>query len=673
MPMSRTSSNFSLRRADSLPARRSLFALVFREKFAAALCCFLIWAIILGVPRLRTLAVYQVSSDDDVAKAGLWLAPLAAPFASLDFRAQEAARVREFAARHADDARVQVWALSRKGQLNRAKDWEPLLQKFPQEAWIRAAYMVALSGEFQSGRVPGTLNTLSGTPVPREKKPSFSSLEIQKVLVICQRGARLEPENSFWNWMEALFLFGARRDSEALNAIAKGSHKKYYDDHVLEVSRHQTDAESRFRALALEQKITASQGMAFPHLSQWRRVSSLATWQALQKQKRGDWNGGLQIRADVARLSSLLREQNGYVLTTLTGRTCAAIAQRAGAAWPAFAPREDSKRKLFWINHFARQCQAHNRADLTRETLRDGQRARLIMDAIQNSTDLLMSYPGIPDRLFVKMLNLNWLGTSLVMQLLFTLPFWGILGLILWLRRVPGDEKNVLSVSAICAAVFLSTFAVGSFAIFQGAGWNNFFGTNFTALDERITLLRWYIALAPLFVGSLLIGLLGAWRQRRIKLAENETGGSQSLENHFFWQRGLWIIIFVLLLVSSTVCLLHLSGTATSSAFTSDEMSGRVIEFLLSPWFLLNLLIFALAWWIFSSIWLISPAMQPFFGGNLKWFRQTLGATLVGGSVLYLALLIISVQLRQPVEMTFGNYLRRGEMATLKSSIGLLP
>ena len=227
-----------------------------RKRFFGPLCFLLLWAILLGTPRLRALAVYQFLSDDDVSKAALWLAPLAR------FFPQRHENYEAFAARYPDDARVQWWATGDLG-FERAQNLEPLIRRFPQEAWLHADYMISLCSGFQTGRVPGTLAApATGIASPPEKPANLNATQIKRALEVCRQGAQLEPQNCFWDLMEALLLFGARRDDEALQVLQRGAQKKFYDDHVLEMSRIRLEVREISRPLLVEEKLPTLVGDA---------------------------------------------------------------------------------------------------------------------------------------------------------------------------------------------------------------------------------------------------------------------------------------------------------------------------------------------------------------------------------------------------------------------------
>lgn len=633
-----------------------------RKWWLGPLWFFLVWAIIWGVPRLRSLAVYQIASDDEVAQAALWLAPLSR-FWPQQSRADSG---QAFVARYPDDARVQAWGLNNGGGIvGDAESWKPLIQRFPDQAWLRSGCIIRLLNKYQSGRVPGTLLTIPGTPVPPERPSNFSIPQLNQAISLCREGATLEPQNCFWDLMQAHFLFGARRDDEALRVLQSGSRKMYYDDHLWEETRKMLEVENLRRSLILEEKIAQSQSVVFSHTTHLRNITRLVTWKAMQKQARGDWKSGLQLRADMARLSYLVSEQSGYVLTTLTGLACMGITWRAGASGPKNLTLNRAARQKFWMNHFIQKCRAHGRPDLAKETLRNGQRAMQIAEETQRVVTLYPYYSGVPESLYVKILGLNWLGATLLMQLLITLPCWLFLSGLLWWKRVTGEERSLGAVFLIWLALVLLCGAVTAIGFFYGGANNLLFPNTLLVPDDLISLLRWFIALSPLFLGALFCGVLGAWRKCKLW---RDLDSSQMLDENFFMRPVLRRIVWLLLILLIATCLgIALRNGGFISLFSPLGTLDWFLEFFQSSWFALNLLFFALAWWIFSGVWLAPQKARPLTGENLKWYRQSLGMALVGGSMLYLSLLMVSLQVRRPAEVAFDTLMQRGEMAVLRS------
>lgn len=639
----------------------------FRPRLTGVLAFCLIWAVILGVPRLRVLATYQFFSDESVARAGLWLTPLAR------FFPQRTDDHKALAAQYPDDPRVQTWAVEGIG-LERAQNLEPLLRRFPNQPRLHAEYLIHLCSNFRSGRVPGTLAAPApGVAPPPEQTANLSTRQIERALEVCRQGNKLEPQNCFWDMMAALFLFGARRDGEALQAIQNGSQKKYFDDHRHEETRDRIAVQELKRPMLAEGKLTIISSQLFPHLGRYREVSRLATWRAMQDQARGDWKSGLKIRAAMTRLGARMSEQNGTYITTLVGFAVQGVPLRAGAPIPPGWPGNRRQHLTRWAAVFANQCRAHNQNDLSGDVVRDAASSTK-RDAQLRSVAVPTLWSGAADRTWMLLGSLNWTGASLLMQLLLTFPAWLLLSVLLFWKRVPGPERSNSASFVVWLAVALVCVGVSWQAVYgSGGGINLLSGAGVS--DPLQGALRWMIALGPLLLGALFCGVAGAWRHRlawRTIDADNRT--------HFIVmrpavRRGVWLALALLLLISGVVMFAVLSGTKTPvwnwNNFLNDPVTW-ILGFLTSPYFTLNLMAFAVAWWIFSSLWLMPGAARPIAGENLKWYRRTLGMALFCGSTLYLALLLISLQVRQPVEMAIEDILQRGEVAVLRSKAGAL-
>ena len=637
----------------------------------------LVWTIIFAVPRVRTLAFYQFTSDDDVAKAALYVAPLAR------FFPQRYADYQGLAARYPDDPRVLAWSVWDNG-FEGAQNLEPLLKRFPNEAWLHAQYLVSLCGGFQSGRVPGTLAASAvGVAPPTEQPANLKAPQIKRAIEVCRQGAKLEPQNCFWDLMEALFLFGARRDNEALQVVQRGSHKRYYDDHVLENTRKHLEVDELNRPLLAEEKLLTLNYTLLPHLGRIREVARLATWKAMQKQARGDWKNALQIRADIARLGTKIREQDGFYITTLVGFAVQSLPYRAGATALPNWPTLSSNQTLLWAKHFANQCRAHGQEDLAAEALREGENSAQLQSHLQGLMTPPAIVSGISNRDWITMLGLNWLSASILMQLLLTLPFWVFLAALCWWKRVPGEERSGGAVFLIWLAVMLVCLSVAGATIYLGGGWArwegfalNGFTTPKAVFGAAASVLRWLIALSPILLGALFCGIVGAWRHRKQWRVFDSNAGNTAVIRPVL-RRNIWFVFGSLILIFGGIALGNANSGAVAVRFTFDDFlidpAAFIIGFVISPLFALNIMVAAVFWWIFLGVWLTPRDMKAATGENLKWYRKMLGATLIYNSALYLLLLLVSVQVRYPVEIAFDNYLQRGEMAVLKTSLGTLP
>ena len=287
----------------------------------------------------------------------------------------------------------------------------------------------------------------------------------------------------------------------------------------------------------------------------------------MQKQARGDWKNALQIRADMARLGAKMRDQDGFYITTLVGFAVQSLPYRAGAAVPANWPAQSRNQRQLWAKHFANLCRAHGRADLARQAELDGKISAQLQQQLQSLTTSPSILAGVSNRDWILMLGLNWLGASLLMQLLITLPLWAFLALLFWWKRVPGDERSSGAAFLIWLALMLVCLSVAGATMYAGGGWANWDGFALNGIatppalqDLVVSVLRWLIALAPILLGALFCGILGAWRHRKEWHAFDANVENTELMRPAL-RRAVWLVIGALIFITSAAALYTVSNS----------------------------------------------------------------------------------------------------------------
>lgn len=115
-----------------------------------------------------------------------------------------------------------------------------LFKRFPTDAallaWSCGAHIQNLS---LTTRIPGPLS--SGSPNWSVQIPEKMRYPVRvdytaipkwvPVIAKARRGQKLEPQNGFWWWLEAMALLGARQDEAVWSVLKAGSSKTVFDDH----------------------------------------------------------------------------------------------------------------------------------------------------------------------------------------------------------------------------------------------------------------------------------------------------------------------------------------------------------------------------------------------------------------------------------------------------------
>jgi len=93
----------------------------------------------------------------------------------------------------------------------------------------------------------------------------------------CNRGAQLEPNNTFWDWMKIVGLMGARRDGEVWPVLRAAKSKTAYDDHLGDLSAAALRAERKeFGLMAPLDEFNAEENSISTELSMGSQMEEVA-------------------------------------------------------------------------------------------------------------------------------------------------------------------------------------------------------------------------------------------------------------------------------------------------------------------------------------------------------------------------------------------------------------
>lgn len=177
---------------------------------------------------------------------------------------------------------------------------------------------------------------LSAEPLRGAQDRPIDRAAFERALTDAQRGAALDPSNAFFPTMEALTLYGLKRDSEAQAALHRAAQCPRFDDGV------RTEMQGTIRLLetalgpqlALTQTAVAAATL-FPHYASFRALARLATVQAMQKEQAGDIKSGLALRRSVMALGESVSQQSNNYVGALVGNAMVAIASSRPGGAPA--------------------------------------------------------------------------------------------------------------------------------------------------------------------------------------------------------------------------------------------------------------------------------------------------------------------------------------------------
>ncbi|RYG71395.1 hypothetical protein EON80_05285 [bacterium] len=270
--------------------------------------------------------------------------------------------------------------------------------------------------------LPGTLGPLS-YPYSELPRLQMTPAEIAIGLQLARRGQLLEPDNTFFDWMAARFLFAARRDNEAVKTLIAASHKTDFDMHWRELIAGGFTALERVQPLLAEEKMTILNGLTLPHLSTLRHISAMTLWAAMQREMAGDAAGALEIEGALARLQKVSFDKRFFTVEKMVAGSgiYAAWSANSTIRWARVLNvgkpklKALSSRKLYldrYFNSFVTYTEALNRPDLTKEATL--MKPHLLnfwqkQDSQQNPEDALYRSSGGPSTY----LHLAWWAATL--------------------------------------------------------------------------------------------------------------------------------------------------------------------------------------------------------------------------------------------------------------------
>lgn len=615
-----------------------------------------VWLVVLSVPTLRLMLRVQVRGD---SVHRIMMDELPMPLS--DWLHQGDSRLfKELLRRYPNDVRVQAKAAEEATDSKvRTQRYDRLIQRFPREVWLVANRLRYTAQWFNDDRVAGDLQTMPGSPPPRRK--NFTAHELAQAIAIAKKGQQLEPDNSYFDWMLAYFLFAAYRDTEALAVLHEGAQKPRYDDHTLQDVQASIAVHELIRPLLFEEKLAISAALLLPQFAKHRQVARLAVWEGVKAERAGDHARALCIYGDVARSGARMRESSHYLIQSLVAIALEAI------AWQGVERKlsKAEEKRLYTLHYrhapaerarvlsqrFARYAAAHGRADLAAEVRRNGEAVARFREQVHFPVDIIA---GFPDWKFARVLALRWASAALLPQLLLTAFVWVVLSVILWRKQVFGGSVRSLDIasSVLVGGCASALWMVAAIRLGAGGG-RLLHGDN--GADAAIAALGVLVAVTPALLGAVYCAAATTWRHRRTLQAAKMLS-KKYIPSLPWWERDLAPLLNLI-----GTWALHLltfaAGVNLVIAPLSDEPQNYTLPLILSFLCVLR--------WVIKWLYFTPVSLRPITGSGLRWYRQTLGAFLLLSSIAYLVLSLASLPLRREADAKVDDIIRRGELAVL--------
>jgi MFS family permease len=398
--------------------------------------------------------------------------------------------------------------------------YDELERRFPASNAVRAqrlrettwGQLVVHEGPLPKGEV--ALPSADSSPV------WLARPELQSALRSAREGARREPDNGFYPWMEAVLQFSLDRPDDAIKALDAAGKCGHWSDDTRNTFARRTALLRRVRAVGWEDSTQEAWQMLYPHLSSMRRAARAATGQMRLARRRGDEARALQIAGVLARAGANMSRNNDTLIGQMVGEAICSIAWAAAIedqpnaprfpVWQGQPTRQQERETLQIFRRqrlkvFAAYARAHGRSDLARE-------AEHIEPTLDSQTlEALYDSPGFDSTLSRgrSLSNAFWLGAWLLRLALAASLVW-IATFLLTRRREPqprGERAKNVAWAFFCLG---ATAALLSALIASEAGLVDTMGSfpDLTPEPPRLAVLKDNL---PLFLGLLwLVPVVGS-------------------------------------------------------------------------------------------------------------------------------------------------------------------
>jgi hypothetical protein len=377
-----------------------------------------VWVLILAVPKTRALLYYQLGiqahGDDPMSPS-----------------VQEIQSIQSLSKKYPDDAKVQAYLIQIAPSYpkDKLRKYDNLIERFPNAIWlIQDRLRQSTSGKFKTPNGSYAIED-NANRTPLQSQNWLSPSEIKQTLKIVLLGEKEDPQNSFYNWIEAMCWYGLQENSKALDAFQRGSRKHFYDDGTLQDVKNRLYVQRLLIPVLVEDREMALSAEFFPHYANMRNFTRAAIWQGGMQEKAGNHQRALEIYEAQMRMSSVMYKDSKWIIGKLVARALLQV------TWDSLTRVKPSDEKIYQSNNkkdinalfvtqaqrFADYANAHGRADLANQAIS-------IANNIVQDPLTVEQYPTAYIFLLQRKLNsiglLKWSGTELLKVLLIAIGMW---------------------------------------------------------------------------------------------------------------------------------------------------------------------------------------------------------------------------------------------------------
>lgn len=193
------------------------------------------------------------------------------------------------------------------------KDPDSVLSRRDGPLTSRDANWSVIAPNYQGSLGASPLNV---APTPQPTPPLDQS---RYYLSLIKRGQKLEPRNTFWDWMEMAVLIGKRRDAEVDAVLQRAILKNDFNDHTSDEIKASVIVGSR-RTLVADAKTMAMNAAGYHHVSPMYATARFLAQRTMGLRLQGRDEEALQHGLRVMRLARIMRLRASMPLISDVGK-----------------------------------------------------------------------------------------------------------------------------------------------------------------------------------------------------------------------------------------------------------------------------------------------------------------------------------------------------------------
>ena len=318
-----------------------------------------------------------------------------------------------------------------------------LIDKFPDEPALYACVLKHATKEGPLTNIERPNIYLAPHPLSataKAWKPLPYSADVRRVEKAIAIGKKLEPDNAYFDLVEADLRFEQGRDSEALAAIHRAAGQTDFNSHEKEVilavfryRREHTPAIMYWLNPVEKNHMIRSDGYYTVAI---RRTALLAAWHAKQNAKYGRVDRALAITYDLVKLGGMMYDKNDSPFDATSGW----IVQRVGVngtyfgITPVTFSTKPNERRLPETEVIAERLSAVQSAAAKKLT---EDQWKSLRDELHSGGEFYRRFRKSNPSLFTRPIFISWapilVGGVLLLQALWFAFFWLVARI--WLRR----------------------------------------------------------------------------------------------------------------------------------------------------------------------------------------------------------------------------------------------